>query len=135
AFRCENHRNVSPTRGLPMANHVAARKNSAWIVVSKTPDVCKTPIGGATPPVPYNVTAKLENSERAVASVRANGDPVIVYDSTCAPQTVGDSGGKALGVKSGTVEGRCWPREHSQTVFARGCLIVRHDDEFWMNGP
>jgi hypothetical protein len=117
-----------------MADNVTARKNSAWLVVYKTPDVCKTPMGGAIPPVPYPVIAKLEESVRAVPTVHANGDPVVVYDSTFVPRTIGDSPGKAKGVKSGTVEGKCWPLQHSNTVRAGGCLIVRHDDEFWMNG-
>src|SRR5689334_10252325 len=101
-----------------MADNVTARKNKQWLVVCKTPDVCKTPMGGATPPVPYSVIAKLEESVRAVATVHANGDPVVVYDSTYVPRTIGDSPGTAKGVKSGTVEGKCWPLEHSQSVQA-----------------
>lgn len=117
-----------------MAKNVTARKNNEWLVVSKTPDVCKTPIGGATPPVPYPVIARLEESSRTTPTVRANGDELVVYNSSFVPRTIGDSPGAAKGVKSGTVEGRCWPLEHSQSVYARGCLIIRHDDEFWMNG-
>lgn len=117
-----------------MADNVTARKSRQWLVVSKIPDVCKTPIGGATPPVPYPVIAKLVESVRTTPTVRANGDALVVYDSSCVPRTIGDSPGSAKGVKSGTVEGRCWPLDHSQSVYARRCLIIRHDDEFWMNG-
>jgi hypothetical protein len=91
-------------------------------------------MGGATPPVPYPVIAKLVESVRTVPSVRANGDELVVYDSTFVPRTIGDSPGSARGVKSGTVEGKCWPLQHSQSVRAGSCLIIRHDDEFWMNG-
>jgi len=117
-----------------MADNVTARKGHDWYVVFKNPDVCKTPIGGATPPVPYAVIAKLVESVRTVPSVHANGDPLVVYDSTYVPRTIGDSPGSAKGVSSGTVEGKCWPLQHSTTVRAAGCFIIRHDDEFWMNG-
>jgi hypothetical protein len=117
-----------------MALRVTARKNAAWLVICKTPDVCKTPIGGATPPVPYASFCRLVESVRTVASVHFNGDPVVVYDSTYVPRTIGDSPGKAKGVKSGTVEGKCWPLEHSQSVRAGTCFIVRDGDEFWING-
>jgi len=117
-----------------MADNVTARKNSEWLVVYTVPDVCKTPIGGATPPVPYPVIAKLVESLQTVPSVHANSDPLVVYDSTYVPRTIGDSPGTAKGVKSGTVEGKCWPLQHSVSVRAAGCFIVRHDDLFWMNG-
>jgi hypothetical protein len=118
-----------------MADNVTARKNVQWIIVSKTPDVCKTPMGGATPPVPYQVIAKLVESVCTVPTVHANGDEVVVYDPTFVPRTIGDSPGSAKGVKSGTVEGKCWTLQHSNSVRAGGHYIVRHDDEFWMNGP
>jgi hypothetical protein len=50
------------------------------------------------------------------------------------PTTVGDAAGAAKGVKSGTVQGKCYPKDHSGTVRAEGKLVVRHDDLFWMNG-
>jgi hypothetical protein len=117
-----------------LATNVIARKNQRWIVVSRTPDVCKTPIGGATPPVPYSVIAKLQESQEVVDTVRANSDPVVVLERTFVPRTIGDSPGVAKGVVSGTVEGKCYPLEHSRTVRAGKCHVIRHNDEFWMNG-
>jgi hypothetical protein len=117
-----------------MAENLIARHNSDWIVVYLTPDVCKTPMGGSTPPVPYPVTAQLDQSLQIAPRVRANGDPVVVFDSTYVPKTIGDAPGKALGVRSGTVEGLCWPKQKSSSVRAQGKYIVRHNDEFWMNG-
>lgn len=117
-----------------MADNVTARKQSGWTVVSVTPDVCKTPMGSSTPPVPYPVTAELNTATGVARSVRANGYPVVVYNMSYTPQTIGDAAGTAKGVKSGTVQGKCYPKDHSSTVHAEGKLIVRHDDLFWMNG-
>ena len=65
-----------------MSDNYVARKNSAWLVVSILPDVCKTPIGPSTPPVPYPVIAKLGDAVQVVPSVRANGDPMVVDNDT-----------------------------------------------------
>ncbi|QDH40216.1 DUF4150 domain-containing protein, partial [Burkholderia pseudomallei] len=40
----------------------------------------------------------------------------------------------AHGIESGTVGAKCWPIEHSSTVQVEGKKIVRHSDQFWMNG-
>ena len=117
-----------------MSANVAARKQGGWKVVSLAPDVCKTPMGSAIPPVPYPVTAQLDSTTAVARSVRANGHPVVVYDMSVVPTTLGDVAGAAKGVKSGTVQGKCYPLEHSGTVRAEGKLFVRHDDLFWMNG-
>lgn len=117
-----------------MADNIMVRKNQKWLVVYKQPDVCKTPMGGACPPVPYPVIAKLEESVEVVKSVRAGGDPLVVWNKSYVPRTIGDSPGTAKGVKSGTVEGKCRPDEHSKSVRAGKHEIIRHGDEFWMNG-
>jgi hypothetical protein len=67
-------------------------------------------------------------------SVKANGHPVVIYDETVAPRTIGDSAGSRQGIVSGTVEANCWPKTRSSTVSAEKHRVVRHDDEFWMNG-
>jgi hypothetical protein len=118
-----------------MATNYVARQQSGWKVVSSSPDVCKTPMGSATPPVPYPVTAELIMTTQVALTVRANDCPVVVYDKSVVPMTLGDSAGVALGTDSGTVMGKCYPKERSKTVRAEGKLVVRHDDEFWMNGP
>lgn len=118
-----------------MADNYVARQQGCWKVISLTPDVCKTPMGSSTPPVPYPVTAELMISLGVAMSVRANGYPMVVYDKSLVPLTMGDAPGVALGSDSGTVAGKCYPIEHSHSVRAEGKFIVRHDDKFWMNGP
>ncbi len=117
-----------------MADNYMARKQAGWQVVSIAPDVCKTPMGSSVPPVPYPVTSRLDSATGTADSVRVNGHPLVVYDMSLTPTTLGDEAGQAKGVKSVTVQGKCYPKDHSKTVRAEGKLLVRHDDLFWMNG-
>ncbi|WP_431825477.1 DUF4150 domain-containing protein [Burkholderia sp. F1] len=117
-----------------MANNVMARQDGQWIIVSILPDVCKTPMGTSTPPVPYPVTANLGGCQIVSTTVRANGNPAVRYDSSFVPSTEGDAAGAVGGVKSGTVGGKCRPKEKCSTVRVDGEFIVRHGDQFWMNG-
>lgn len=117
-----------------MTRNVAARKEGGWLVVCTAPDVCKTPMGNSTPPIPYQVIAELKDSVQEVPSVHANGHPVVVFDQSKVPKTIGDKPGRATGIKSGTVEGVCYPKTHSHSVRAGKKWLMRHDDEFWMNG-
>ncbi|HFQ7059297.1 TPA: PAAR-like domain-containing protein, partial [Citrobacter freundii] len=116
-----------------MAKNYIARQDGQWTVVSLTPDVCKTPMGPSTPPVPYPVTASLNDAVLIVPSVKANGHPVLVLDQSFVPSTKGDEPGVAKGVKSGTVEDICEPLEHSTTFKVSGKPVLRHFDKFWMN--
>lgn len=115
-------------------SQVTARKQSGWIVIGDYPDVCKTPMGSSTPPVPYPVTAKLTDAIMEVPHVKANGHPLVVFDQSKLTATLGDQAGIAKGVKSGTVGAQCWPLEYSKTVNAGKRPVVRHGDKFAMNG-
>ncbi|WP_155623545.1 PAAR-like domain-containing protein [Burkholderia vietnamiensis] len=117
-----------------MADNVMARKDGQWTIVSMMPDVCKTPMGSSTPPVPYPVTASLGDSQMTSKTVFANGNPIVRFDSSFAPDTIGDQAGVAHGVESGTVGAKCWPIDHSKTVRVESKMVVRHGDQFWMNG-
>jgi hypothetical protein len=117
-----------------MAEQGAARKNAQWLVVFKSPDVCKTPVGSATPPIPYPVTSMMVTANKTVPHVFASGDPLFVFDSSFMPMTMGDQAGVALGTGSGTVGQMCWPKAHSPSVMAGSKYLVRNDEEFHMNG-
>ncbi|EFM2336672.1 DUF4150 domain-containing protein, partial [Escherichia coli] len=116
-----------------MADNYTARQHGQWKVVSVKPDVCKTPRGDSTPPVPYPVTANMASAVMVVQSVKLNGCPAVVLNQSSIPQTLGDSVGAAKGVSSGTVGDVCEPKGHSDTVFFGGKPMLRHHDEFWMN--
>ncbi|WP_118184416.1 DUF4150 domain-containing protein [Paraburkholderia phosphatilytica] len=117
-----------------MANNVTARKDGQWTIVSTMPDVCKTPMGSSEPPVPYPVTANLGDAGMTAKTVQANGLPIVRFDSSFAPDTKGDAAGTLHGIESGTTGAKCWPIDHSGTVRVEGKYIVRHNDQFWMNG-
>ncbi|MGK9228056.1 DUF4150 domain-containing protein, partial [Yokenella regensburgei] len=116
-----------------MAINYISRKDSAWVVISLTPDVCKTPRGDSTPPIPYSVTANMDDSVDTVPSVKANSRPILVLDQSYIPQTKGDKPGTAKGVASRTVGDICEPLQHSTTVKVGGKAVLRHGDTFWMN--
>lgn len=117
-----------------MADNYLARKDGEWIVVGILPDVCQTPVGPILLPIPYPVIAKLDDAVKVVSSVRANGKPLVVLSQSLLPMTLGDQAGVANGIKSGTVGGCCYPKQHSQSVYAGKKYVLRHNDEFWMNG-
>ena len=117
-----------------MADNVYARKQDQWNSVSSLPDVCKTPMGGSTPPVPYNVISKLPESTGVIGSVKVNDAKVWGFDATKVPKTEGDQPGTAKGVKSGTVGQDTWALDKSSTVLAEDKKAIRHDDKTEMNG-
>lgn len=83
-----------------MADNVAARQATGWIVVCTTPDVCKTPMGSSTPPVPYRVTAQMSDAVQVVPTVNANGRPLVVLTQSFIPKTDGDEQGVAKGYRA-----------------------------------
>lgn len=117
-----------------MADNFVARKNAQWMVISGKPDVCKTPMGSAIPPIPYPIVSMIGQSTSIVPHVQSNGDPFFVFDSSYVPTVIGDQAGVALGTGSSTVGKYCWPAEKSSSVQAGSKLLVRHDDKFEMNG-
>lgn len=117
-----------------MSSKSLARKQPGWLVVSVLPDVCKTPIGGSPVPVPYPVVAKLDQAVSITPSIKTNSHPLVVFDKSKVPSTLGDQAGRLLGIKSNTVGANCYPKEHSPDVFADNKWVVRLGDTFWMNG-
>lgn len=108
------------------------RDTDAARIVSLSPDVCKTPIGSSTPPIPYPVVDYCGHDENYTPSVRFTSQKAMVMRSNTT-HVHGDSPGTACGVKSGTVGKRCHPIEHADQVRAEGSHVIRHLDQFWMN--
>lgn len=131
--RYKPEKQPQPSDHFSTGNRIASRKNGSFKAVSNTPDVCKTPMGGATPPVPYPVVADLSTSAGVVPTVRFNGDPAYVLDQSVVPTCTGDEAGVADGVKSGTVGGEVKPTKGSRTVRAGGHPIIRDGDPCTMN--
>lgn len=109
-----------------------SRDTARGIIISLTPDVCLTPVGASTVPVPYSIYAIQGEDANTAATVRYTGQRAHTMASltTCCH---GDEPGTALGVVSGTVGGVCAPKTHSASVRVQGKWAVRHTDEWWMN--
>ncbi|UGX87052.1 DUF4150 domain-containing protein [Phyllobacterium meliloti] len=105
-----------------------SRDTSEGIVISKYPDVCRSPVC----PIPYTIVAKQSDDANSCTSVRMTGQRAHNQGSiiTCC---TGDEPGTGLGVKSGTVSSVCHRKEHSNTVRFEGKWATRHGDEWWMN--
>ncbi|MET3140276.1 hypothetical protein AAKU61_004665, partial [Undibacterium sp. GrIS 1.2] len=99
-----------------MSNPIGARKNATFKAISTAPSFNKTPVGSATPPLPYPTIQDLSNSLSVVASVKFNGNPAYVLNQSTQPKGKGDEPGVAKGVKSGTVTGEVKPVKGSSTV-------------------
>lgn len=80
-----------------MSDTLMLRKDSANYVVSKTPDVCLTPIGSSKVPVPYLSTGFFGNSVRTAKTVRVNGKEAFTTHSRI-KSTVGTNPGVDKGV-------------------------------------
>ncbi|MET3120418.1 hypothetical protein AAKU64_004670, partial [Undibacterium sp. GrIS 1.8] len=50
-----------------MSNPIGARKNATFKAISTAPSFNKTPVGSATPPLPYPTIQDLSNSLSVVA--------------------------------------------------------------------
>ncbi|MDB5781861.1 PAAR-like domain-containing protein [Caballeronia mineralivorans] len=131
--RYQPETDAQPSDHFSKGNRIATRQNGSFKAVSNTPDVCKTPMGSSTPPVPYQIVADLGGSTGIVPSVRFNGKPAYVLDQSVVPTCTGDEPGTANGVKSGTVGGEVKPTKGSSTVRAGGHAIIRDGDPCTMN--
>ncbi len=117
-----------------MASPLGNRQNVKFMAVSTAPSINKTPMGAATPPVPYPVCHDLSNSIGIVPHVKFNGDPSYVLGQTTQPHCTGDEPGTAKGVKSGTVDGEVKPTSASGHVKITGKYVVRVGDKCTLNG-
>ncbi len=118
-----------------MAENVGSRKEDGYKAVCTLPDVCKTPMGSSTPPVPYQVVSEMNIAKGVSGDVKFNDNRAHKDDKTVMPVTKGDEPGTAKGIKSGTVGEQAWNVEHSSNVNVNGQKVVRVDDKVEMNGP
>lgn len=115
-----------------MADKEATRKISEAILVCRTPDVCKTPMGSSMVPVPYQIISKFETATKTATTVNFTGEPAFNMGSYL-PTVIGDEAGVGGGLKTGSHKGKCYPLTHSSSVRVEGQWLVRHDDLFEMN--
>ncbi|MGK5059464.1 glycohydrolase toxin TNT-related protein [Janthinobacterium sp. LB2P49] len=108
-------------------------KASRFYCVSLSPDICKTPVGSSTPPLPYSIIGEFAEAQNASPNVKSHSEPVILHQRSVIPTVKGDAAGKAGGVKSGTVGKQVDTKVASSIHRANGAKLVQMGREVWMN--
>jgi len=108
-------------------------KSSRFYCVSLKPDICKTPMGNSTPPIPYTIIGEFADATGVSRNITSGGDPVAISASTVIPSVTGDAPGSANGLKSGTVGKRVQHDGKSKTTSFNGERTIREGDTVWMN--
>jgi RHS repeat-associated protein len=108
-------------------------KSGRFYCVSVTPDICKTPVGASTPPLPYTIVGEFADATGASPNVKSHSEPVVLHGRTTIPSVKGDAAGSAGGVKSGTVGKQVDTKAFSATHHANGTDLVQVGREVWMN--
>lgn len=108
-------------------------KSKRFYCVSTVPDICKTPIGASTPPIPYNVIGEFSETAGASRNVKANSEPVFLTKKSKIPSVKGDVPGKAGGIKSGTVGKQAEAKTNSSTLRVNGAATTQVNRTVWMN--
>lgn len=104
-----------------MAVNEGTRMDGQFMVISLTPDVCKSP----TAPVPYPIVGYLNQSILTSPNVRMRGVPVFHMGSRVATVT-GDESGVGGGVVSQVFKGMCRPVVPIPTVRINGQFHNSH---------
>ncbi|MGK5025457.1 RHS repeat-associated core domain-containing protein [Janthinobacterium sp. RB2R34] len=108
-------------------------KSARFYCVSLTPDICKTPVGSSTPPLPYTIIGEFSGAQNASPNVKSHSEPVILHQRSIIPSVTGDAPGKAGGIKSGTVGKQVDTKVASPIHHANGADLVQVGREVWMN--
>jgi hypothetical protein len=93
------------------------------------PDVCNTPIGTGTAPVPYPNIGQLTEAENVAESVLVGGEAVVTKNSRIQTTTGDEAGSAGPGPK-----GEVTFVTASETVFAEDHPVVRLGDTTRQNG-
>jgi len=120
------------SRSVYANNRNFSHKGSDDKAVSSAPDVCKTPMGNSTPPIPYGVSSQAGDLTQTTTSVLIDGNPTAIANSIHT-QCTGDQAGSANGIASGTVADKTQFTSYSFDVKAEGEGVVRHMDMTTMN--
>lgn len=109
-----------------------SHKGSGDRSISTAPDMCKTPVGTSTPPIPYVVTSQAANLKGGSSSVLISGQPTALASSNHS-QCLGDQPGTAKGLISSATGDKTEFVSYSFDVKVEGEGAVRHLDASTMN--
>jgi len=109
-----------------------SHKGSGDKSISTAPDMCKTPVGTSTPPIPYVVTSQVASLKGGSSSVLISGQPTALASSSHG-QCMGDQPGTAKGLISSATGDKTEFVSYSFDVKVEGEGAVRHLDASTMN--
>lgn len=109
-----------------------SHKGSGDTSICSAPDVCKTPVGSATPPIPYPITSMISDLGSGTSSVSIDGNSTAIASSTHTKCT-GDQPGSLNGLISSTMGDKTQFSSYSFDVKCEGEGVVRHMDMTTMN--
>jgi len=96
------------------------------------PDVCKTPIGNSTPPIPYANVGVSSDTVKGPKTVTADGK-MPMFKTSQYSKSSGDEPGSAGGVVSGTNKNVCEFLMYSFDVKMEGKNACRMGDPLYHN--
>ncbi len=108
-------------------------KSKRFYCVSLMPDICKTPIGNSTPPLPYTIIGEFKDATGVSKNVKAQSEPLFLHERSKIPTVKGDAAGAANGIKSGTVGKEVTSKEFSSTKGSNGARTLQAFRKFMMN--
>ena len=115
------------------ANNLTVVHRTSDGMVAGFPDVCNTPSPGGPLPIPYPNVARSMDTGGGTSTVLVQGNPIMIKPSYFAIST-GDEPGTGLGLMSGKIKGRAYPRMYSFDVKAEGENVFRLTDIMCLNG-
>lgn len=101
-------------------------------VLTTGADVCLTPVGNSTVPIPYTNIARSVDTSQGSSSVIMDGNPIMLKGSVFSKST-GDEPGQAGGVSSGVTGGKAKFVNYSSDVLVDGKPVCRRLDPMVSN--
>jgi hypothetical protein len=96
------------------------------------PDICLTPVGKKTVPIPYSNTGVSADTSKGPVTVFTDGSMPMVRDAEYA-KTTGDEPGTEGGIISGTYKDVCKFMNYSFDVKFEGRNVCRLGDQVFHN--
>ena len=98
------------------------------------PDVCKTPSPAGPIPIPYPNIAKSSDASETSTSVKVDGNPIMLKDSSYSMSTGDEAGSAGGGVVSNCIKGKAQFINYSFDVKVEGQNVPRLMDPMKQNG-
>jgi hypothetical protein len=108
-------------------------QSARFYCVSLTPDICKTPVGNSTPPIPYNIIGEYKEAEAVSRNVKSQSDLLFLHGKSYIPKVKGDEPGTAGGIKSGTNKDKAESQESSSTFWSNVDKTIQEGRKVYMN--